>query len=162
MSHKLMITEGKISGAESSSVLEDWFELIAMKVNLIHPGSKAVLDWSADQSSEITAFQIQQRADATLASKLSMEMFVFLKLKTELTAGNYLKPISADRGLEAWRVLRRELLGRDGPRQEEEFNAIADLPKLKVSDMTHFENLFVRWEAQLRKHEAISREYFIG
>ena len=28
--------------------------------------------------------------------------------------------------------------------------------------MTHFENLFVRWEAQLRKHEAISREYFIG
>ena len=28
--------------------------------------------------------------------------------------------------------------------------------------MSNFENLFVRWEAQLRKHEAFSRDYFIG
>ena len=133
-----------------------------MKVNLIYPGAKAILNWSASETSEITAFQIQQRPDATLVSKLSMEMYVFLKLKTESTAGNHLKPISDDRGLEAWRVLRRELMGRDGPRQEEEFNAVADLPKLKPADMSNFDNLFVRWEAELRKHEYISREYFIG
>ena len=73
-----------------------------------------------------------------------------------------MKPLTDDRGLEAWRVLRRELMGRDGPRQEAEFNAIADLPKLKLADMVNFDNLFVRWESELRKHESVSREYFIG
>ena len=68
-----------------------------------------------------------------------MEMYVFLELKTELTAANHLKPLSDDRGLEAWSVLRRELMGRDGPRQEAEFNAIADLPKLKLAEMNHFD-----------------------
>ena len=111
---------------------------------------------------ERTASDIQGRGDSTLAAQLSMEMYVFLKLKTELTAANRLKPISADRGLEAWRKLRRELLGKDGARQEEEFNAVADLPKLKLADMVNVDNLYVRWEAELRKHEAISREYVIG
>ena len=73
-----------------------------------------------------------------------------------------MKPISSEKGLEAWRILKKELMGRDGPRQEEELNAIADLPKLKASDMQRFDNLYVRWEAELKKHEAISREYFIG
>ena len=36
--HKLMMGEAKINGSESSAVLDDWFELIAMKVNLIDPG----------------------------------------------------------------------------------------------------------------------------
>ena len=105
---------------------------------------------------------ISTRVDGTLATKLSMELFVMLKCKTELAAGNHLKPISSERGLEAWRILKKELMGRDGPRQEEEFNAIADLPKLKPADMQRFDNLYVRWEAELKKHEAISREYFIG
>ena len=52
-----------------------------------------------------------------------------------------MKPISPERGLEAWRILKKELMGRDGPRQEEEFNAIADLPKLKPADMQRFDNL---------------------
>ena len=160
--HKLMISETKINGSENSAILDDWFELITMKVNLIYPGGKSILDWSAEHSGEITASDIQSRGDSALAAKLSMEMYVFLKLKTELTAANHLKPISADRGLEAWRKLRRELLGKDGPRQEEEFNAVADLPKLKLADMSNFDNLYVRWESELRKHEVISREYFIG
>ena len=53
-------------------------------------------------------------------------------------------------------------MGLDGPRQEEEFNAIADLPRLKLSDMAKFENLIVRWESELNRHEAVNREYFIG
>ena len=160
--HKLMMGEGKINGSESSAVLDDWFELIAMKVNLIYPGGKAILDWCSDHEGEIKASDIQSRGDSGLAAKLSMEIYVFLKLKTELAAANHLKPIAADRGLEAWRKLRRELLGKDGARQEEEFNAVADLPKLKLTDMSNFDNLYVRWESELRKHEAISREYFIG
>ena len=40
--HKLMIGEAKINGSESSAVLDDWFELIAMKANLIYPGGKAI------------------------------------------------------------------------------------------------------------------------
>ena len=100
--------------------------------------------------------------DSALATKLSLEMYVLLKMKTQLTAANHLKPISSERGLEAWRVLRRELMGREGPRQEEEFNAIAELPKLKSSDMAKFDNLFVRWESELKKHETVSSDYVIG
>ena len=39
--------------------------------------------------------------------------------------------------------IKKELMGRDGPQQEEEFNEIADLPKLKPADMPRFENLLV-------------------
>ena len=46
--------------------------------------------------------------------------------------------------------------------KEKEFNAIADLPNLKPADMQRFDNLYVRWEAEMKKHEAISREYYIG
>ena len=39
---------------------------------------------------------------------------------------------------------------------------ISALPKLKAADVQRFDNLYVRWEAELNKHEARSREYFIG
>ena len=51
--------------------------------------------------------------------------------------------------------------GVDGPRQKEEFNAMAK-PRLKPATMQIFDNLNVGWEAELKKHEAVSREYFIG
>ena len=53
-------------------------------------------------------------------------------------------------------------MGRDEPGQEEELNAIADLPKLKLAELNNVDNLFVRWESEIRRHEAVSREYFIG
>ena len=53
-------------------------------------------------------------------------------------------------------------MGMDGPRQEEKFNATADLTQLKLSDMRKFDNLYVRWESELKKHESVNREYFIG
>ena len=87
--HKLMVGEAKINGSESSAVLDDWFELIAMKVNLIYPGGKAILDWCSDHEGEIKASDIQSRGDSGLAAKLSMEIYVFLKLKTELAAANH-------------------------------------------------------------------------
>ena len=58
--------------------------------------------------------------------------------------------------------MRKELMGLDGPRQEEEFNAIADLPRLIRSDMAKFENSIVRWEPELKRPEAVNREYLIG
>ena len=123
------------------AALEDWFDLITMKINLIYPGAQAILDWAGTESSEISSHMISKRMDGVLATKLSMELYVLLKCKTELAAGNHLKPISPERGLEAWRILKKEFMGRDGPRQEEEFNAIADLPKLKPADMQRFYNL---------------------
>ena len=39
---------------------------------------------------------------------------------------------------------------------------MADLPKLKLLDMSNFHNLYVRWEAELRKHQVISREDIRG
>ena len=64
-----------------------------------------------------------------------------------MSAANHLKTLTSERGLEGWRILHKELMGVDGPRQEEEFNAIADLPVLKAADMAKFENLYIRWEA---------------
>ena len=59
-------------------------------------------------------------------------------MQGETLAVNHLKPISKERGLEAWRVLRQELMGVDGPRQEEECNGIAELPSLKIKEMPKF------------------------
>ena len=160
--HRLLVPEAKISGSESVAVLEDWFDLITMKVNLIYPEPQMILDWAGAETSEITAQANASRMDGVLATEISSEMYVLLKCKTELTAGNHLKPISSEKGLEAWRILKKDMMGRDGPRQEEKFNAIADLPKLKPADMSRFDNLYVRWEAELKKHDAISKEYFIG
>ena len=58
--------------------------------------------------------------------------------------------------------MRKERMGLDGPRQEEELNAIADLQRLKLSDMSKFENLIVRWDSEHKRQEAVNREYFIG
>ena len=160
--NKLVASEDKIEGVEDKQTLEDWFENVAMKVNLVYPGAKSILDWAASSATEITASEINRRGDSTLATMLSLQMYVFLKCKTKATASNHLKTLSSERGLEGWRILRKELMGVDGPRQEEEFNAIADLPSLKPADMAKFENLYIRWEAELKRHEAINREYFIG
>ena len=160
--NKLLLSDEKIDGTESRQTLEDWFEDVAMKVNLVYPGSQAILDWAAQSTMEITPSEIARRADNMLATSLSLQMYVFLKCKTKASAANHLKTLSTERGLEGWRILRRELMGVDGPRQEEEFNAIADLPKLKLADMSKFENLIVRWESELKRHEAVNREYFIG
>ena len=95
-----------------------------------------------------------------MATSLSLQMSGFLKRKTKSSAAKHLKTISSERGLEGWRVLRKELMGLDGPRQE--LNAIAHLPRLKLSDMSKFENLIIRWESELKRHEAVNRQYFIG
>ena len=129
--HKLLVSEKRIDGSEPVAALEDWFDLITMKINLIYPGAQSILDWAGSEGGEITTHMISGRMDASLATKPSLELFVLLKCKTELAAGNHLKPISSERGLEAWRILKKELMGRDGPRQEEEFNAIDDLPSSK-------------------------------
>ena len=38
-------------------------------------------------------------------------------------------------------ILKKEIMARDGPRQEQEFKAIADLPKLKPADVQIFDNI---------------------
>ena len=96
--HRLLVSENKIDGNEPVAVLEDWFDLIAMKTNLIYPGAQAILDWAGAEPSEITGHSIASRMDGALATKLSLEMCVLLKCKTEPTAGNHLKPISSERG----------------------------------------------------------------
>ena len=86
-----------------------------MKVNLIYPEAQMILDWAGAETSEIKAQTMASRMDGALAAKRSLEMYVLLNCKTELTAGNHLKPISSERGLEAWRILKKEMMGRDGP-----------------------------------------------
>ena len=160
--NRLMADEPKLDGSEDKLAIEDWFNSVLMKVNLVYPGAQAILEWAATQPQEITYHDISSRADAGLANTVGIQRFVYLRCKTKLTAANHLKPLNSDQGLEAWRVLRKELLGIDGPRQEEEFNAIADLPKLKLAEMSRFDNLYVRWESELKKHELVNREYVIG
>ena len=38
------------------------------------------------------------------------------------------------------------MLGIDGSRQEEECNAIADLPKLILPEISGFDKFYVRWK----------------
>ena len=33
---------------------------------------------------------------------------------------------------------------------------------MKLSEISRFDNLYVRWESELKRHEAVNREYFIG
>ena len=109
--NKLVASEDKIEGVEDKQTLEDWFENVAMKVNLVYPGAKTILDWAASNAAEITASEINRRGDSTLATMLSLQMYVFLKCKTKATAANHLKTLSSERGLEGWRILRKELMG---------------------------------------------------
>ena len=160
--HRLLKDEDKLDGGEDKNTIEEWFSTVVMKVNLVYPGAQTIMEWAGTTTEEITQGEINRRHDNTLATTLSIQMYVFLKCKTKGMAANHLRPLRADQGLEAWRVLRKELLGIDGPRQEDEFNAIADLPKLKLAEISKFDNLYVRWESELKKHELVNREYFIG
>lgn len=159
--HKLLMSEEKLQGKEDKPALKDWFSNLAIKVICVYPGADQVLDWAATKTNEITPSAAAQRPDAMMACTLSMPLYVFLTCKTKPRAANHIKRINEERRLEAWRVLRRELMGMDGPRQDEEMNAIADLSDLKASDMSKFESLYIRWESELKRHEAINREYFI-
>ena len=88
------MSEAKTNESESIAVLEEWFNLITMKVNLKYPGAQMILDWAEAETSEITAHTIASRMDGVLATKISLVMYVLLMCKTELAAGNHLKPIS--------------------------------------------------------------------
>ena len=127
-------------------------------------GSKlvGVSRWAGSSPHEITEQDTSKRANSGLANDVSIQMSVFLKCKTRPTAAKHSKPHSLSQGLEAWENVRKELLGIDGPRQEEEFNAIADLPKLELAEISRFQNLYGRWESEMKKHELVNREYVIG
>ena len=77
--NKLVVSEDKIEGVEDKQTLEDWFENVATKVNLVYPGAKAILGWAASNATEITASEINSRGDSSLATMLSLQMYVFLK-----------------------------------------------------------------------------------
>ena len=82
-----------------------------MKVDLIYPEAKAILDWAAESASEVTASKISRRPDNTFATMLSLQMYVFLQCKTKMKAANLPKTRSYEKGLEGWRILRKELMG---------------------------------------------------
>ena len=42
--NQLVVSEDPIEGAEEKQVLEDWFEGVDMKVNLVYPGTQTLLD----------------------------------------------------------------------------------------------------------------------
>ena len=79
--NKLVASEDKIEGTEDKQTLEDWFEGVSMKINLIYPGAKAILDWASSNSTEITASEIARRPDMTLATMLSLQLYVFLRVR---------------------------------------------------------------------------------
>ena len=68
--NKIVASEDKIEGTEDKQTLEDSFEGVAMNVNLVYPGAKAILDRAAESGSEITASEINRRGDSNLATML--------------------------------------------------------------------------------------------
>lgn len=96
--NKFVASEDKTEGTEDKQTLEDGFENVAMKVNLVYPGAKATLDRVANNGTEITASEINRRGDNTLATMLSLQMYVFLKCKTKMTTANHLKTLNSQKG----------------------------------------------------------------
>lgn len=106
---------------------------------------------------EITANEIPRRADSTFAADVPMQMYVVLRCKTRL-ARNF----SAQIKDEAWRVARKLLFGIDGPRQEEEVHAIADLLKFGLAALSRLDSQYVRWESELKTRGLVNRSYVIS
>ena len=69
--HKLLVSEKRLDGSEPVAALEDWFDLITMKINLIYPGAQAILDWAGTELSEISSHMISTRLDGVLASTVN-------------------------------------------------------------------------------------------
>ena len=67
--HKLLVSEKRIDGSEPAAVLEDWFDLITMKTNLIYPGAQSILDRAGSEQNEITSHMISSRMDGSLDKK---------------------------------------------------------------------------------------------
>ena len=86
-----------------------------MRVNLIYPGAKAILEWAAANATAITPSERWRRSETSLAIMLSLQLYVLLKCKTKLSAANHLKTLSSEKGLEGWRMLPKGLMGVDGP-----------------------------------------------
>ena len=63
---RLVASEEKIEGTEDKQTLQDWFENVAMKVNLVYPGSKAILDRAAGNVTEIAQSEMNRRGDNVL------------------------------------------------------------------------------------------------
>ena len=57
--------------------IEDWFNSVLMKVNLVDPGAQAILGWAGANPHEITYHDISSRADAGLANTVGIQMFVY-------------------------------------------------------------------------------------
>ena len=81
--NKLLMSDERIDGTESRQTLEDWFDDVAMKINLVYPGAQAILDLAAQRRTDITSSEIERRRDNILATSLSLQLFVFLKCKTK-------------------------------------------------------------------------------
>ena len=65
--HKLLMSEEQLDGKDDKQTLEDWFSNVDMKVNLVYPGAKKVLDWAAAETEEITPTVVSRRPDAGMA-----------------------------------------------------------------------------------------------
>ena len=75
--NRLMADEPKLDGSEDKLVIEDWFNSVLMKVNLVYPGAQSLLEWAGTQPTEITYHDISKRANAGLANTVGIQMFVY-------------------------------------------------------------------------------------
>ena len=98
--NKLLMSDERIDGTDTRQTLEDWFDDVAMKINLVHAGAQAILEWATQSTAKITSSKIERRRDSLLATSLFLQLLVFLKCKTKASAANHLKTLSSERGLE--------------------------------------------------------------
>ena len=63
--NNLLMSDERIDGTESRQTLEDWFDDVAMKMNLVYPGAQAILEWAAQSTTEITSAEIERDGTAS-------------------------------------------------------------------------------------------------
>ena len=65
-------------------------------------------------------------------------------------------------GLEAWRKIRKSLAHKDAQRLEDEYGVCTKLVSIEMNDLSHFNTMLTRWDAEIKRFEKLDPAYAIG
>ena len=109
---------GQISGHESLAAVTEWYSKVMIKMESACPGSTAILEWAIAQDEEITSEVIDSARtdDRFISHRLNRELISWMANVFTSKAWSYAKPAKHGNGLEAWRLVHRNIT-MQGPQQ---------------------------------------------
>ena len=109
---------GQISGHETLAAITEWYSKNMIKIESACPGSTAVLEWAIAQDEEITSESINsaRTEDRFTCHRLNRESISWMANVFTSKACSHAKPEKQEIGLEAWRLVHRNIT-MQGPQQ---------------------------------------------